>query len=70
VKSRDDEVTKRHHGYQRIPSVLETAQKPYYYGSKNSRVSAVFTTALFGSAPERFTRALPPTPGKHLRMSA
>jgi hypothetical protein len=27
VKSRDDEVTKRHHGYQRIPSVLETAQK-------------------------------------------
>jgi hypothetical protein len=27
VKSRDDEVTKRHHGYQRIPSVLETAQE-------------------------------------------
>jgi hypothetical protein len=64
VKSRDDEVTKRHHGYQRIPSVFETAQKPYYYGSKHSHVSAVFTTALFGSAPEHFTRALLPTTGK------
>jgi hypothetical protein len=63
-KSRDDEVTRRHHGYQRIPPVLETAQKPYYYGSKNPHVIAVFTTALFGSAPERFTRALPPTTGK------
>jgi len=28
VKSRDDEVTKRHHGYQRISSVFENAQKP------------------------------------------
>jgi hypothetical protein len=64
VESRDAEVTKRHHGYQRIPSVLKTAQKPYYYGSKNPHVSVVFTTALFGPAPERFTRALPPTTGK------
>jgi hypothetical protein len=42
----------------------KTAQKPYYYGSKNPHVSAVFTTVLLGSAPERFTRALPPTTGK------
>ena len=68
-KSRDDEVTKRHHGYQRIPSVLETAQKPYYYGSKNPHVSAVFTTVLFGPAPERFTRALPPTTGQDDQMN-
>ena len=70
MKSRDDEVTKRHHGYQRISSVFETAQKPYYYGSKTPHVSAVFTTALFGPAPDRFNRALPPTTGKPQRMSA
>ena len=41
-KSRDHETTKRHHGYQRIPSVFKNAQKPYYYGSKNlSRVRPV-----------------------------
>jgi hypothetical protein len=27
VKWRDHEVTKRHHGYQRIPSVFQTARK-------------------------------------------
>ncbi len=43
---------------------LPSRNRPYYYGSKNPHVSAVFTTALFGFAPERFTRALPPTTGK------
>jgi hypothetical protein len=41
-------------------------QKPYYYKSKNPHVSVVFTTTLFGPAPERITRALP---RKHQRMS-
>jgi hypothetical protein len=62
--------TKRHHGYQRFLPFSKTPQKPYYYGIKNPHVSAVFTTALFGLAPEHFTRALPPTTGKHQRMSA
>jgi hypothetical protein len=42
----------------------KTPQKPYYYKSKNPHVSVVFTTTLFGPAPERITRALPPTTGK------
>jgi hypothetical protein len=36
---------------------LDKAQKPYYCVSKNPHVSAVFTTALLGSAPARSTRA-------------
>jgi hypothetical protein len=51
-------VTKEFLPFSKLP------KKPYYYGSKNSHVSAVFTTALFGSAPERLTRALLPTTGK------
>ena len=43
---------------------LKTPKNPYYDGSKNPHVSAVFTTALFGPAPARFTGALPPTTGK------
>jgi hypothetical protein len=42
----------------------KTPKKPYYYGNKNPHLSAVFTTALFGPAPERFARALPPTTAK------
>jgi hypothetical protein len=40
-------------------------QKPYK--RKNPHVSVVFTTTLFGPAPERVTHALP---RKHQRMSA
>jgi hypothetical protein len=36
---------------------LDAPQKPYYCGSKNPHVSAVFTTALLGLAPARSTRA-------------
>jgi len=36
---------------------LDTAQKPYYGGSKDPHVSALFTTALLGLAPVRSTRA-------------
>jgi hypothetical protein len=36
---------------------VDTAQKPYYFGSKNPHVSALFTTALLGLAPVRSTRA-------------
>jgi hypothetical protein len=38
-------------------SALDTTQKPYYFGIKNPRVSAVFTTALLGLASVRSTRA-------------
>jgi hypothetical protein len=41
---RDDEVTERRHGYQNnfLPSLpLDTAQKPYYSGSKYPHVSTV-----------------------------
>ena len=37
---------------------MDTAPKPYYFGSKNPHVSAVFTTALLGLAPVRSTRAI------------
>jgi hypothetical protein len=43
---------------------LDTAQKPYYFGSKNSHVSALFTTALLGLAPVRSTRATAAQPPK------
>jgi hypothetical protein len=37
---------------------LDMTQKPYYFEIRNSYVSAVFTTtALFGLAPMRSTRA-------------
>jgi hypothetical protein len=36
---------------------LDTAPKPYYFGSKNPHVSAVFTTALLDLASVRSTRA-------------
>ena len=38
-------------------SALDTAPKPYYFGSKNTHASAVFTTALLDLASVRFTRA-------------
>ena len=36
---------------------MDTAPKPYYFGSKHPHVSAVFTTALLGLASVRSTRA-------------
>jgi hypothetical protein len=36
---------------------LDTAPKPYYFGSKNPDVRAVFTTALLGLASVLSTRA-------------
>jgi hypothetical protein len=36
---------------------LDTAPKPYYFGSRNPHVSAVFTTALFDLASVCSTRA-------------
>jgi hypothetical protein len=36
---------------------MDTAPKPYYFGSRNPHVSAVFTTALLGLASVRSTRA-------------
>jgi hypothetical protein len=53
---RDIELTERRHGYQKY-FFLDTAQKPYYGGSKDPHVSALFTTALLGLAPVRSTRA-------------
>jgi hypothetical protein len=38
VKSRDDEVKKRHHGYQRILSVLKTPKNPYYYEEREGPI--------------------------------
>ena len=55
---RDDEVTERCHGYQKLLFLaLDTAPKPYYFGSRNPHVSAVFTTALLDLASVRSTRA-------------
>jgi hypothetical protein len=55
---RDDEVTEGCHGYQNYFFLaLDTAPKPYYFGSKNPDVSAVFTTALLDLASVRSTRA-------------
>src|ERR1700739_4422900 len=58
---RDDEVTERCHGYQNyflsLSLSLDTAPKPYYFGSKNPHVSAVFTTALLDRASVRSPRA-------------
>ena len=55
---RDDEVTERCHGYQNYFFALWTRPpKPYYFGSKNPYVSAVFTTALLDLASVRSTRA-------------
>ena len=45
---------------------LDTAQEPYYVGSNNLYVSALFTKALLGLAPVRSTRATAAqTTGKH-----
>jgi hypothetical protein len=56
---RDDEVTERCHGYQKyfFSLSLDTAPKPYYFGSRNPHVGAVFTTALFDLASVRSTSA-------------
>jgi hypothetical protein len=58
---RDDEVTERCHGYHNyffwLAQSLDTAPKPYYFGSKNPYVRAVFTTALLDLASVRSTRA-------------
>jgi hypothetical protein len=56
---RDVEVTERCHGYQNyfFSLALDTAPKPYYLGSKNQHVSAVFTTALLDLASVRSIRA-------------
>jgi hypothetical protein len=70
VKSRDDEVTSATMVTKEFLPFSKPPKKPYYYESKNPHVSAVFTTALFGPAPERFTRAPPPTTGRHQRTSA
>jgi hypothetical protein len=43
------------------------ALKPYYVGSKNPYVSAVFTTALLGRASVRSTRA---TAANHRQLKA
>jgi hypothetical protein len=49
---------------------LDAAEKPYYCGSKNPHVSALFTTALLGLAPVRSTRATAAQPPeKHERLS-
>ena len=65
---RDDEVTERCHGYQNYFFLaLDTAPKPYYFGSKNPHVSAVFTTALLDLASVRSTRA---TAANHRQSSA
>jgi hypothetical protein len=64
---RDDEVTERCHGYQKysFSLSLDTAPKPYYFGSRNPHVSAVFTTALLDLASVRSTRA---TAVKHRQL--
>jgi hypothetical protein len=49
---------------------LDKVRKLYYVGSKNPHVGALFTTALLGLAPVRFTRAtVAQTPKKHERLS-
>jgi hypothetical protein len=49
---------------------LDKVRKPYYVGSKNPHVGALFTTALLGLAPVPFTRATAAqTPKKHERLS-
>jgi hypothetical protein len=49
-KSRADEITKRHHGYQRIPSVFENAQKtvlPWKQEPKQGAPSASSRLSIF-----------------------
>ncbi len=52
-------LTARRHSYQNKSSpALDEIPKPYYCGGKKTHVSAVVaTTALFGLAPMRSTRA-------------
>jgi hypothetical protein len=67
---RDDEVTERAMVTKIIFSrsvSLDTAPKPYYFGSKNPLVSAVFTTALLDLASVRSTRA---TAANHRQLIA
>jgi hypothetical protein len=45
---------------------LDTAQKPYYCGSKNSHQRRLATTALLGLAPARSTRASAANHGKSI----
>ena len=54
------------HGYQNysFSLSLDTAQKSYYFGSKNPYVSAVFATALLGLASVRF----PATAANHWQL--
>jgi hypothetical protein len=58
---RDDGLTERAMVtkiiFSRSAQSLDTAPKPYYFGSKNPHVSAVFTKALLGLASVRSTRA-------------
>ena len=54
---RDDALTERTMVTKIIFSRSDTAQKPYYFGSKNPHVRAVFTTALLGFASVCSTRA-------------
>ena len=66
-KSRDDEVTKRHHGYQRVPSVLKT--------TRTNMEVRIHTSAPCSRRPclALHRSALPvhcrQPPGKHQRMS-
>jgi hypothetical protein len=51
-----------------LPTPLDAAQKPYYCGSKNQNLGAVFATmALLGVAPVRSTRA---SAANHRKSSA
>jgi hypothetical protein len=45
---------------------LDAAPKPYYCESKKICQGRIATMALFGPAPVRSTRALPPTTGKSI----
>jgi hypothetical protein len=50
---------------------LYTAPKPYYFGTKDPNVSAVFTTALLDLASVCSTRATAPKPpATYQRLSA
>jgi hypothetical protein len=66
--SRDKELTKRRHGYQKLSFLaLDKVQKPYYCGTKNPHQRCLTTTALHGLAPALSTRASAAPPAKHQR---
>jgi hypothetical protein len=66
----DDEVTMRPWLPNNSFPALDAAQKPYYCESKNICQGRIATMVLFGPAPVRSTRALPPTTGKSISASA